>query len=147
MNAEYHNSICYIDTNLWIYAFDQTEPVKQQLSKDILLHFHTTRRGRISVQIIAEWRNTMIKKFSHVVSAELRRRFMGYLSVWQPLKISPDLLVKADELCESYHFPPYDSIHIQCALEMNCQYFLSEDMQDGLVVDGTLTICDPYANP
>jgi predicted nucleic acid-binding protein len=145
MRGNYRDAICYLDTNIWIYVFDQAAPAKQRVSKDILLHFHRTGRGRISVQIMSEWRNTMIKKFSHLVSAELRRRFIGYLSVWQPLPISPDILLNADELCDRYHFSPYDSIHIQCALEMNCQYFLSEDMQDGLVVDESLTICNPYA--
>jgi predicted nucleic acid-binding protein len=48
-----------------MYAFDQSAPAKQRASKEILLHFHATGRDRISVQVISEWRNTMIKKFSH----------------------------------------------------------------------------------
>lgn len=70
---------------------------------------------------------------------------MRYLSLWHPLQISSDTLLQADELCDRYHFSPYDSIHIECALELNCQYFLSEDMQDGLIVDKKLTIRNPYA--
>jgi predicted nucleic acid-binding protein len=27
---------------------------------------------------------------------------------------------------------------------MGCRWFLSEDMQDGLTVNGTLTVCNPY---
>ncbi|MDY0091784.1 MAG: hypothetical protein RBT80_03700 [Candidatus Vecturithrix sp.] len=65
MNGKYQHSICYTDTNLWMYAFDQSAPAKQRASKEILLHFHATGRDRISVQVISEWRNTMIKKFSH----------------------------------------------------------------------------------
>lgn len=145
MRAQYHNAICYIDTNIWIYLFDNRTPVKQRVSKEVLQHLHRTRQGRISVQIISEWRNTMIRKFNHLVSVELRRRFMRYLSLWHPLQISSDTLLQADELCDRYHFSPYDSIHIECALELNCQYFLSEDMQDGLIVDKKLTIRNPYA--
>ncbi len=144
MSVNYRDAICYIDTNVWIYLFDTTAPAKQRISKELLQHFHQTRRGRIAVQVISEWRNTMIKKFSHLINADFRRRFMRYLAVWKPLPVSPDILIKADELCDRYSFSPYDSIHIQCALELRCEYFLSEDMQDGLVVDGLMTIKNPY---
>ena len=144
MRANYREALCYIDTNIWIYLFDKTAPVKQRTSKELLLHLHRTRQGRISVQVIAEWRNTMIKKFGHLIDADFRRRFMRYLGVWKPLSVSPGILINADKLCDRYNFSPYDSIHVQCALELNCQFFLSEDMQDGLVVDDRLTICNPY---
>ena len=32
------------------------------------------------------------------------------------------------------------------ALDMNCQYFLSEDMQDGLVINDKLTIVNPFSD-
>jgi predicted nucleic acid-binding protein len=144
MSAKYWDAICYIDTNILIYLFDRAEPAKQQLSNDLFLHFHRTGKRRISVQVISEWRNTMVKKFSHLVDGNFRRRFIRYLGVWSPLLVTPNILVKADELCERYSFSPYDSIHVQCALELSCQYFLSEDMQDGLVIEGKLTIHNPY---
>jgi len=144
MSAKYRDAICYIDANILIYLFDRTELAKQQLSNDLFLHFHRNRKQRISVQIISEWRNTMVKKFSHLVDGNLRRHFIRYLGVWNPLLVTSDILVKADELCERYSFSPYDSIHVQCALELGCQYFLSEDMQDWLVVEGRLTIHNPY---
>jgi len=144
MRVNYREAICYLDTNMLIYVFDTTEPAKQRVSKDLLLHFHSQRTGRISVQVLAEWRNVMIKKFSHLIDGDFRRRFIAHFSGWQPLKISPAILIKADELCDRYRFSPYDSIHIQSAIELGCQTFLSEDMQDGLVVDGKLTLCNPY---
>ncbi len=145
MSVNYRDSVCYIDTNIWMYLFDKTAPAKQRISKELLLHFHRSGRDRISVQVISEWRNTMIKKYSHLVDANFRRRFLRYLGVWDPFAISPEILVKADELCDRYNFSPYDSIHVQCALELDCQYFLSEDMHDGQIIDGTLTIHNPYA--
>lgn len=99
MSAKYRDAICYIDTNILIYLFDRAEPAKQQLSNDLFLHFHRTGKRRISVQVISEWRNTMVKKFSHLVDGNFRRRFIRYLGVWSPLLVTPNILVKADELC------------------------------------------------
>ena len=86
----------------------------------------------------------MIRKFSQVVSKEDRRKFIRLFVAWKPLVVTPSIILKAEDLCDRYHFSPFDAIHVQCALEQNCNYFLSEDMQHGLIVDGTLTFYNPY---
>lgn len=144
MNAKYLNSVCYLDTNLLIYMFDDRAPNKQQKANDLYLHFLTTGQGRISVQVMSEWRNAMIKKFRHLVDNEYRREFLETLQAWNPLQISSKIIIKADHLCDHYAFSPYDAIHVQAALEMECAYFLSEDLQDGLLVQGTLRIVNPF---
>lgn len=144
MNADYLQAMCYLDTNLLIYMFDRNAPAKQRKANELYLHFLRQRTGHISVQVIAEWRNAMVKKFQGLVNGELRRTFIDLLQAWNPLPISPRIIRQADELCEQYHFSPYDSIHVQCALDLNCAYLLSEDMQDGLVVEGRLTLLNPF---
>lgn len=144
MNAKYVQAICYLDTNLLIYMFDDRDPVKQQRANELYLHFLTTGLGRISVQVMSEWRNAIVKKFSHLVDRDYRREFLETLKAWNPLPISAEMVIKADHLGDQYAFSPYDAIHIQCALALDCEYFLSEDMQDGLVIQGTLTIVNPF---
>lgn len=144
MNAKYSQSICYLDTNLLIYMFDDSDPVKQQKANELYLHSLMTGLGRISVQVMSEWRNAMVKKFSHLVDNDYRREFLETLQAWNPLQISPKIIINADHLCDHYAFSPYDAIHVQAALELDCAYFLSEDLQDGLVVQGTLTIVNPF---
>ena len=121
MPANYRNAVCYLDTNVLIYAFDTADTVKQQLSKELLRYFPQNRSGRISIQVLSEWRNAMIKKYSQLVDATLRREFIRNMGVWQPLAISPQILIKADELSDRYRFSPYDAIHVQCALELGCR--------------------------
>jgi predicted nucleic acid-binding protein len=144
MKDEYRNAVCYLDTNIFIYMHDSSDIVKKDISAELYRFFISTGRGRISVQVISEWRNVMIRKYSAMVSNEVRRRFIRYLEIWNPLPITPSVILKADELCEQYRFSAYDSIHIQCALDMNCEYFLSEDMQEGLRISDKLTISNPY---
>ena len=144
MSVDYRNTICYLDTNIFIYLFDAANPQKQRVSKELLLHFHRQHTRRISVQVLSEWRNVMIKKFNHLFDKNVRRQFIRNLAGWKPLKITPQILVEADKLCDRCSLSPYDSIHVQCALNLGCQSFLSEDMQDGVTIDGTLTIYNPY---
>ena len=144
MNDDISQSVCYLDTNIFVYMHDGNEVEKRSVSNRLYKSFLRTGRGRIAVQVIAEWRNTMVRKFPHFVTKEERRRFMRLLEVWNPLVITPLIIMKAEELCDHYHLSPYDSVHVQCALEQNCRYFLSEDMQDGLIVNNTLTFRNPY---
>ena len=39
----------------------------------------------------------------------------------------------------------YDALIIASALQANCVELLTEDMQDGRVIDGRLTIRNPFA--
>ena len=47
-------------------------------------------------------------------------------------------------LAERYGFSIYDSFIVAAALQANCETLWSEDMQDGLLVDGRLKIVNPF---
>jgi len=123
MKDKYRDTLCYLDTNIFVYMHDSSDLKKKNISDELYRYFMKTKKGRISVQVISEWRNVMIKKYSHIVSNEVRRKFIRYLEVWKPLVTTPDIIFKADNLCDHYSFSAYDSIHVQCALEQNCKYF------------------------
>jgi predicted nucleic acid-binding protein len=144
MNDSILRDVCYVDTNIFVYLHDGSAPDKQRVSAQLCAAFAQTGKGRISVQVLSEWRNTMLRKFSGVVDKEMRRQFIRLLEAWQPLAVTPAVILRAEELCDKYKLSPYDSLHVQCALDMGCRWFLSEDMQDGLTVNGTLTFCNPY---
>jgi predicted nucleic acid-binding protein len=46
---------------------------------------------------------------------------------------------------ERYKLATYDAMLIASALVAECDVFWSEDMHDGLVIDGTLTIRNPFS--
>ena len=52
-------------------------------------------------------------------------------------------------MCESYECVSalgfYDSALLASALLADCDTFFSEDMQNGLVIEDQLTICNPFA--
>jgi predicted nucleic acid-binding protein len=48
-------------------------------------------------------------------------------------------------LAERHGFQVYDALIVAAALEAGCGTLFSEDMQDGRVVEGRLTIRNPFA--
>jgi predicted nucleic acid-binding protein len=50
-------------------------------------------------------------------------------------------------VAQRYGFSVYDAMIVASALQAGCMILCSEDMQDGLVVDGQLRICNPFTAP
>jgi predicted nucleic acid-binding protein len=142
--ADLTNSICYLDTTIFVYLFDTVDQLKYRRARSLVDYYLTSGKGRISVQVLAEWRNVMVKKYSAVVDASFRQHFIAAMKAWNPVSVTMEMVVGADKLTERYNLSPYDSLHIQAALDAGCNYFLSEDMQSGLVIDKRLTIIDPF---
>jgi predicted nucleic acid-binding protein len=73
---------------------------------------------------------------------------MQICSLWleqcslQPVVLSTIKL--AQDLVEKYDFQVFDGIIIAAALEANCDILYSEDMQNGLLVENTLKIVNPF---
>ena len=61
----------------------------------------------------------------------------------QPVALSTHDIARS--LARRYRLAVFDAVMIAAGLEAGCTTMLSEDMHHGLVVDGRLTILDPFA--
>ena len=73
------SSNVYLDTNIFIYAVDTRDDRKHSIARDLI--DSTFQKGicAYSVQVMAEWRNVMIRKFRTQMSAEYRANFLKWL--------------------------------------------------------------------
>ena len=55
------------------------------------------------------------------------------------------MYLQALDLVERFNFSFYDALMIAAALLAGSKQVLSEDMQDGLVIEGRMTILNPFA--
>lgn len=56
----------------------------------------------------------------------------------------PSTAISAFDLLEQYSFSWWDSLIVASALKSECSMLYTEDMQDGLVVNKSLTINNPF---
>jgi predicted nucleic acid-binding protein len=127
----------FIDTNIVIYAIDDNS-TKRQIARELIHEPHS-----MSTQVIMESVNILIKKlgFSHHDAFE-HARFLLFNSA--VTIISPATLLKAFEIAERYQYSHWDSLIIAAALELRCSLLYSEDLKDGQVIEGSLTIRNPF---
>jgi predicted nucleic acid-binding protein len=129
----------FIDTNIFIYFQRSDDLTKHQISEDTLNFFDCV----VSTQVLNEICNLLTKKFS-VPLSDIRQFLQDIVGTSEVIVISDDLISKALCLLEQYCISYYDALMLVAALESDCKYFISEDMQDGLVVQDKLTIINIY---
>jgi predicted nucleic acid-binding protein len=130
----------FFDTNVLLYAASG-DPAKAERAEELI-----GAGGMISVQVLNQITNVARRKMG--MSWTETRAFLsmirGLLSV-QPLTI--DIHETGLALAERYGLSIYDGMIAASALHADCETLWSEDMQDGIVLDGRLRIVNPFRTP
>lgn len=127
-----------LDTNIAIYAFTEMG------SKAVAARTAFEQADFISVQLLNEFANVVRRKHGRswdeigVALDRIRRAVPKIL----PLDESAHL--DANRLVKRYQLSFYDSLMLAVALSGGARTFYSEDMQHGMIIDGTLTITNPF---
>jgi len=133
-------SASFFDTNILLYA-SSADPVKASRADALI-----AAGGFISVQVLNE--------FVSVAHGKLRRPWadtLGYLTAARHLLGVQPLTIEVHDaglqVAARYKLHVYDAMIAAAALEAGCDKLYSEDMHDGLVIDGRLRVVDPFRTP
>lgn len=134
----------FIDTNIFIYLFDETDDRKRAIAEQLIQQALETRNACISYQVIQETLNVVTRKLPSPMSTENARRFLEQILIplWQTMP-SLALYQQGLELQARYGFSFYDALIVAAALESGCTRLYTEDLQHGQQV-GELLIENPF---
>lgn len=127
----------FFDTNVVLYALSK-EREKAARSAELM-----RRGGVISVQVMNEFAFVSRRKYR----ADWPRVRQGLQDLRESFDVVPltlDTHIRGIALAERYQLGVYDSMIVAAALGAGCETLWSEDMHNGLAIDG-LTIRNPYA--
>jgi predicted nucleic acid-binding protein len=127
----------FLDTNVVVYAM-VGDALLADRSWTIL-----RAGGTVSVQVLNECANTLRRKFSFDWPdlAEASEQLRELCDI---VPLTEEIHVHGLALAERYQLSVYDGMIVAAAQLAGCTVLYSEDMHDGLVIDG-LTIRNPYA--
>jgi len=129
----------FLDSNLLIYAHTNVEPAKQSKIQNIILNQNTF----VSTQVLKEVANVLNKKFAFNWTKV--KIVLQEISTNNELHINKtSTVLMACDIAHRYKFSFYDSLIIAAALQSNCSTLYSEDMQDGQIIEQSLTIKNPF---
>jgi predicted nucleic acid-binding protein len=131
----------FLDTNILVYLYSNTEIDK----RDRVLSVIDMYDRIISTQVLNEFCNVCIRKLKFSIPV-IRVTVQTICQKFSVAKIDNFSINKALDIYGKYGYAYYDSLIIASALEGNCRYLLSEDMADGQVIEGRLTIQNIFAH-
>jgi predicted nucleic acid-binding protein len=129
----------FFDTNVLIYAVALNDP-RSARAEEIL-----ASGGAISVQVLNEFvsvaRRKLLMSWPEVTEALDAFRIL----CCSPLPVTIEIHEAALKIAEKHGYGIYDALVIAAALAAGCATLYSEDFQDGQLIDGQLTIRNPFA--
>lgn len=131
----------FIDTNIWLYAFFQTESgtSKQKIARSLV----DRKNVVVSTQVINEVCVNLIKK-ALMGEAEIQQLVQDFYARCQVIEFNCQILMNASRLRQGYNLSFWDSLIVACALEAGVEMLYSEDMHNGLIVSERLRIVNPF---
>jgi predicted nucleic acid-binding protein len=134
----------FIDTNIFVYSFDQTAPAKARLASQIIRRALTTQKGVISFQVVQEFFNAALRRFAHPMNdADAEQYFAVTLRPLLAIHSSPALYLEALHLQSRHQISWYDSLIVAAAQQAQCEILLTEDIQHGRNF-GSLRVENPF---
>lgn len=136
-------ALLFVDSNVFIYAWEKKEPAKQLLAARWLEILWREQTGRTSIQALSECYVTLTRKVKPAVRAVDAWDYVHELFAWKPQPIDADLLVRGKEIEHRYRLSWWDSLIVGSAQQQNCAVLLTEDLQDRSVY-GNVTVRNPF---
>jgi predicted nucleic acid-binding protein len=127
----------FFDTNILVYAF--TTEAKASIAGSLLL-----QGGDVSVQVLNEFANVAHRKLGLDWTAVSNALADVRLLIRTVHAIDLDAHLRALSLVQRYPLSFYDAMIVASAFNARCDLLYSEDMQDGLEIDKTLVIRNPF---
>ena len=134
------NDKAFIDTNIWVYAHLQdTKNNKCDIALELL---ETLPQLICSTQVLNEYYSVMLKNKIADNLIQDNTEIIIAVSNVQIVQIST--IQQAHKIKLKYGFSYWDSLIVASALEANCEQLYSEDMQHKQVIEGRLTVLNPF---
>jgi predicted nucleic acid-binding protein len=126
---------CFLDTNVFIYAFDSGDERKHGVANHLLEDLTRTGRGATSTQVMGEFFTISTRKLQMpaAFAADVVRAFLGGYEVFA---ICPETVLEASRGVMRYQLNFWDAQLWASARLNGISFILTEDLQDGAVLEG-----------
>ncbi len=131
----------FVDTNVFVYRFDSSEPAKHARATAWLDALWAARAGRVSTQVLHELYATLGRKLAMPV--EDARRVVRSLLAWKPLSIDQEVVERAWSLETRHALSWWDALIVAAAQASGASVLLTEDLQHGQTL-GDLQVLSPF---
>jgi predicted nucleic acid-binding protein len=141
----------FIDSNVLVYLFDNSEPVKQRIAQERVAVEETTGLPTVSIQVLAETYVSLVRTrgssrrpappLLHADEAESAIRVLSALRV---VAVDRETLFEAMRVARVHRLQWWDALHNATARTHGCVLMLTEDVPSKPLIEG-LRYENPFA--
>lgn len=133
----------FVDTNILVYALDAGAGEKQRQAAAWTESVWRSGRGRVSTQVLHEFYVTVTQKLRPGLDRSAARVEVRGLMSWRPVQLDEVMLESAWDVQDRFHLSFWDALIVAAARAAGCGHLLTEDLQDGQMLDD-LRIVNPF---
>jgi predicted nucleic acid-binding protein len=130
-----------LDSNILIYA--ELEPESEKGTRAANLILRAASDGVIPAQVLGEYLRFVQRRVPAAFAEAIRQT-----SVYRTLFLTPPttsaVIDKASELARRHHIQLWDCVICTASIDAGAKVLMTEDMQDGRVIEG-LRLMNPFA--
>lgn len=126
-----------IDTNVLIYAYDRSEPVKQRQALAVLDELAHTHNGTVTMQVLAEFCAVALRKLTATLTpAQVETRVAHFAEIFAVLPVTVPVLQMGLRGVREYGLSFWDAQIWAAARLHGIPLVLSEDFNVGTTLEG-----------
>jgi predicted nucleic acid-binding protein len=131
----------FLDTNFFVYLFNKTEHIKRDTCQQLLKSVDDSIQFVISTQVLNEFNSVMLNKFN--MPPIVLKGIVDDMCEYEVVNTHVNLIKKAIDIKILNQISYWDSLIISAAKSANCSTIITEDMNDGQVIEG-VKIQNPF---
>jgi predicted nucleic acid-binding protein len=134
-----------VDTNVLLYAYDRSAPLKQSRALGVLDSLVERGAGVLTTQVLAEFYVNVTRKLDPPLTLDQAyQRLQNYLMSWPILDLTGQIVLEAARGVQEYQMSYWDAQVWASARLNQIPLILSEDFNTGAVIEG-VRFLDPLA--
>ena len=131
----------FIDTNVFVYLIDGRDPFRQARARAVIAEAFRHGGYVISGQVLNEFANVAMKKLGFPIE-DVRQ----YIRSFSRIQVVDQKVIWTDralQIKDMYGTQFYDSLLLAAGEATGCDFFLSEDLNDGQIYCG-MKVVNPF---
>lgn len=134
-----------VDTNVLVYAYDRSEPVKQRRALELLDYLARSQRGLLSTQVLSEFFVAVTRRIAAPLSLEeAAPRVAAYVHGWNVVEVTGLIVLEAIRGVQQHSLSFWDAQLWATARLNQVPLLMSEDFNSGATVEGVRFV-NPFA--
>ena len=132
----------FLDTNVLVYAIDPRDLGKRERIRTRLAEWEGDRNIVISTQILLELHSVLTSKL-RMAPAQSRAIVQATSLRYEVVALTTDLILHALDVHIIHQISHWDACVVVAAAATGCHDLITEDLQDGAVIEG-VRIRNPF---